>query len=71
MHPTSPPVHLPHQRGPLHDLPATPEAYDDVLASVTEEALARLTPEGNLEHPDCVDDIGDTSLGITSLLALA
>lgn len=71
MHPTSPPVHLPHQRGPLHDLPATPEAYDEVLASVTEEALARLTPEGNLEHPDCVDDIGDTSLGITSLLALA
>jgi hypothetical protein len=29
------------------------------------------TPEGNLEHPDCVDDIGDTSLGITSPLALA
>ncbi|PWI14731.1 hypothetical protein DI272_11600 [Streptomyces sp. Act143] len=64
-------MYLPHQRGPLHDLPDTPEAYDAVLADVTEQALARLTPEGNLEHPDCVDDIGDTSLGITSLLAFA
>ncbi|MER7405868.1 hypothetical protein ABT373_26110 [Streptomyces sp. NPDC000070] len=64
-------MHLPHQRGPLHDLPDTPEAYDAVLADVTEQALARMTPQGNLEHPDCVDDIGDTSLGVTSLLALA
>ncbi|WP_210594217.1 hypothetical protein [Streptomyces sp. GESEQ-35] len=64
-------MHLPHQRGPLHDLPDTPEAYDAVLADVAEQALARITPEGNLEHPDCVDDIGDTSLGVTSLLGLA
>ncbi|MEV1063520.1 hypothetical protein [Streptomyces sp. NPDC050263] len=64
-------MYLTHQRGPLHDLPDTPEAYDAVLADVVEQALRRLTPEGNLEHPDCVDDIGDTSLGITSLLALA
>ncbi|MER5428136.1 hypothetical protein [Streptomyces sp. NPDC002588] len=64
-------MHLLHQRGPLHDLPDTPEAHDAVLADVTEQALARLTPEGNLEHPDCLDDVGDTSLGITSLLALA
>jgi hypothetical protein len=64
-------VYLPHQRGPLHDLADTPQAYDAVLADVTEQALARLTPQGSLEHPDCVDDIGDTSLGITSLLALA
>ncbi|MGC9540452.1 hypothetical protein [Streptomyces sp. UG1] len=64
-------MHLPRQLGALHDLPDTPEAYDAVLADVTEQALARLTPEGNLEHPDCVDDIGDTSLGITSLLAFA
>lgn len=64
-------MHLLHQRAPLHDLPDTPEAYDAVLADVVEQALARLTPEGNLEHPDCVDDIGDTSLGITSLLVLA
>ncbi|MEU9284624.1 hypothetical protein AB0D57_07785 [Streptomyces sp. NPDC048275] len=64
-------MHLLRQLGPLHDLPDTPEAYDAVLADVVEQALARLTPEGNLEHPDCVDDIGDTSLGITSLLALA
>lgn len=71
MHLTPPPVHLTHQRGPLHDLPDTPEAYDAVLVDVVEQALARMTPEGNLEHPDCVDDIGDTSLGITSLLALA
>ncbi|WP_261720303.1 hypothetical protein [Streptomyces sp. FZ201] len=62
---------LPHQRGPLHDLPDTPEAYDEVLAGITEQALARLTPEGSLEHPDALDDIGDTSLGVTSLLALA
>ncbi|MFD4504940.1 hypothetical protein [Streptomyces sp. NPDC058457] len=64
-------MHLPRQLGPLHDLPSTPEAYDAVLADVVEQALARLTPEGNLEHPDADDDIGDTSLGITSLLALA
>ncbi|WP_149828128.1 hypothetical protein [Streptomyces tailanensis] len=64
-------MHLTHQRGPLHDLPDTPEAYDAVLADVVEQTLARITPEGNLEHPDCGDDIGDTSLGITSLLALA
>ncbi|KUN09653.1 hypothetical protein AQI95_03530 [Streptomyces yokosukanensis] len=64
-------MHLPYQRGPLHDLPDTPQAYDSVLADASEEALARLTPEGSLEHPDAHDDIGDTSLGITSLLALA
>ncbi|WKX06444.2 hypothetical protein [Streptomyces sp. NL15-2K] len=64
-------MHLTHQRGPLHDLPDSPEAYDAVLADVVEQALTRMTPEGNLEHPECVDDIGDTSLGITSLLALA
>jgi hypothetical protein len=64
-------VHLPRRLGPLHHLPDTPEAYDAVLAGVTEQALARLTPEGNVEHPDCGDDIGDTSLGITSLLAFA
>jgi len=64
-------VHLLHQRGSLHDLPDTPEAYDAVLADVVGQALARLTPEGSLEHPDCDDDIGDTSLGVTSLLALA
>ncbi|MER5474377.1 hypothetical protein [Streptomyces sp. NPDC002685] len=64
-------MHLPYQRGPLHDLPDDPAAYDAVLAAVTEEALARLTPDGNLEHPAAGEDIGDTSLGITSLLALA
>lgn len=71
MHLPHPPVHLLHQRGPLHDLPDTPEAYDAVLAGVVEQALARITPQGNLEHPEADDDIGDTSLGITSLLALA
>jgi hypothetical protein len=64
-------VHLLHQRGPLHDLPDTQEAYDAVLADVVEQALRRIIPDGNLEHPDCHDDIGDTSLGITSLLAFA
>ncbi|MFJ4784117.1 hypothetical protein [Streptomyces sp. NPDC088794] len=64
-------MHLLHQRGPLHDLPDTPEAYDAVLADVVEQALRRITPDGNLEHPDALDDIGDTSLGITSLLAFA
>ncbi|MFD4877101.1 hypothetical protein ACFWOB_27595 [Streptomyces sp. NPDC058420] len=64
-------MHLLHQRGPLHHLPDTPEAYDAVLAGVAEQALRRITPEGSLEHPDCQDDIGDTSLGMTSLLAFA
>ncbi|MFL4908852.1 hypothetical protein ACJ6WF_38065 [Streptomyces sp. MMS24-I2-30] len=62
---------LPYQRRPLHDLPDTPQAYDVVLADVAEQALARLTPEGSLEHPEAYLDIGDTSLGVTSLLALA
>ncbi|WP_329528271.1 hypothetical protein [Streptomyces sp. NBC_01462] len=64
-------MHLPYQRGRLDDLQDDPAAYDTVLAAVTEEALARLTPDGDLEHPATVQDIGDTSLGITSLLALA
>ncbi|MFJ4466649.1 hypothetical protein ACIP2X_03920 [Streptomyces sp. NPDC089424] len=64
-------MHLPYQRRPLHDLPDTPEAYDAVLAAVTEESLARLTAEGSFEHPTAVLDVGDTSLGVTSLLALA
>ncbi|MGW1543798.1 hypothetical protein ACWCPM_26760 [Streptomyces sp. NPDC002309] len=64
-------MHLPHQRRPLHDLPDTPEAYDAVLAALAEEALARITPDGSLEHPAAVLDVGDTSLGVTSLLALA
>ncbi|MGY6023333.1 hypothetical protein [Streptomyces spinosirectus] len=64
-------MHLLHQRGPLHDLPDSPEDYDAVLAGVVEQALRRMTPEGNFEHPGCVDDIGDTSLGLTSLLLLA
>ncbi|MFJ5262298.1 hypothetical protein ACIQAC_17705 [Streptomyces sp. NPDC088387] len=64
-------MHLPYQRGPLHHLPDTEEAYDAVLADVTEQALARITPHGGLEHPAAVLDVGDTSLGVTSLLALA
>ncbi|MGW3915729.1 hypothetical protein ACWEBX_30005 [Streptomyces sp. NPDC005070] len=64
-------MHLPYQRGALHDLPDDPAAYDAVLAAVAEQALARITPEGNLEHPAAREDVGDTSLGITSLLALA
>jgi hypothetical protein len=38
-------VHLLHQRGPLHDLPDTSEAYDTVLADVVEQAgTRRATP---------------------------
>ncbi|WP_151481195.1 hypothetical protein [Streptomyces albicerus] len=64
-------MYLPRQRGQLHHLPDDPAAYDAVLAGVTETALSRLTPEGSLENPAAGDDIGDTSLGITSLLGLA
>ncbi|MGP4051390.1 hypothetical protein [Streptomyces sp. 2A115] len=64
-------MYLPRQRGQLHHLPDDSAAYDAVLAGVTETALARLTREGSLENPAAGDDIGDTSLGITSLLALA
>ncbi|MGW0800572.1 hypothetical protein [Streptomyces sp. NPDC002692] len=55
----------------MHDLADDPAAYDSVLVSVTEEALARLIPDGSLEHPTAVLDVGDTSLGVTSLPALA
>lgn len=64
-------MYLTYQRGALHDLPDDADAYDAVLARVAEEALARITPDGNLERPGCVLDVGDTSLGVTSLLALA
>jgi len=64
-------VFLTYQRGALHDLADDRAAYDAVLERVTAQALARITEDGNLERPGCGDDIGDTSLGITSLLALA
>lgn len=68
---TGRPVYLTHQRGALHDLADDPAAYDAVLERAAAQALDRLTDEGNLERPGCQDDIGDTSLGVTSLLALA
>ncbi|MDX6346871.1 MAG: hypothetical protein QOF84_1661 [Streptomyces sp.] len=64
-------VFLTYQRGALHDLPDDAAAYDAVLERVAAQALDRITADGNLERPGCGDDIGDTSLGITSLLALA
>ncbi|TKA12275.1 hypothetical protein [Actinacidiphila oryziradicis] len=62
---------LTYQHGSLHDLPDDPAAYDAVLARVADTALARITPDGNLEHPAAWDDLGDTSHGVTALLALA
>jgi hypothetical protein len=64
-------VFLTYQRGALHDLPDDPAAYDAVLERIAAQALDRITADGNLERPGCGDDIGDTSLGITSLPALA
>jgi hypothetical protein len=64
-------VFLTYQRGALHDLPDDPAAYDAVLERIAAQALDRITAGGNLERPGCGDDISDTSLGITSLLALA
>lgn len=65
------PVVLNSQDVSVHDTPCLPEDYDRVLAALVPAALAGLRPDGNLELDPDDEDVGDTSLGVTSLLALA
>jgi hypothetical protein len=65
------PVYLPSQHAPVRDLPDDEETRRAVLAEAVRSALAHQQPDGNLEDPAADDDIGDMSLGVTSLLCLA
>ncbi|WP_443061234.1 hypothetical protein [Streptomyces sp. NBC_00391] len=56
-------MHLTHQRGPLHDLPDTLEAYDAVLAAVTEEALALPYLSDDGDRPRRIPDAEVASAG--------
>ncbi|OIV35321.1 hypothetical protein BIV57_21975 [Mangrovactinospora gilvigrisea] len=64
------------QELPLHDVPDSEADRDALLADIVAVALKRANahPEGSLERPDADDlsgDMGDTNLGVASLLALA
>lgn len=52
----------------LHDIPAD---YDRVLAAAIDRVLANQSPAGSFEVPGQVYDIGDNSLGVSSLVAFA
>ncbi|MET8765120.1 hypothetical protein [Lentzea sp. NPDC004782] len=64
-------VYLPSQHASVHDLPDDDEELRKVLARAVSAVLARQRPDGNLEDPAVVDDIGDMTLGVVSLLCLA
>ncbi|HEV7965823.1 MAG TPA: hypothetical protein VGP57_25000, partial [Actinoplanes sp.] len=65
------PVVLRSQHRSIHDTPCTPADYNRVLAAAAANALARQSADGSLELDAADEDVGDTSLGVTSLLALA
>lgn len=52
----------------LHDIPTD---YDRVLAAAIDRVLANQSPDGSFEVPGQVYDIGDNSLGVSSLVAFA
>ena len=64
-------VYLPSQHASQHDLPDDPDTMRKVLADAVQAALDHQQPDGNFEDPAADDDIGDMSLGVTSLLCLA
>jgi hypothetical protein len=65
------PVYLPSQHASLHDLPDDTDTLRAVLADAVAKAVAGQRPDGNLEDPAADDDIGDMTLGVVSLFALA
>jgi hypothetical protein len=65
------PVVLHSQHRSVREMPCAPADYDRVLASIVASALAHQGPDGSLEIDPASEDVGDTSLGTTSLLALA
>lgn len=64
-------VLLPHRHRSLQDVPRSPADHDRVLRRVVASALAAQGPGGSLELDPQREDVGDTSLGVTSLIALA
>ncbi|MBR7829790.1 hypothetical protein KDK95_26030 [Actinospica sp. MGRD01-02] len=64
-------VYLPSQHASVHDLPLDPDSRARVLAEIVAAAIDRQQADGNFEDPAADDDIGDMSLGVISLLALA
>ena len=64
-------VYLPSQHASQHNLPDDADTLRAVLADAVSAALEHQQPDGNLEDPAADDDIGDMSLGVTSLLCLA
>ncbi|PWK81399.1 hypothetical protein C8D88_11721 [Lentzea atacamensis] len=64
-------VYLPSQHASVHDLPDDHDELRRVLDRAVSAVLARQRPDGNLEDPAAVDDIGDMALGVVSLLCLA
>jgi hypothetical protein len=64
-------VYLPSQHASVHNLPDDPQQLRTVLAEAVAMVISRQRPDGNFEDPAVVDDIGDMSLGVLSLLCLA
>ncbi|HET9173444.1 MAG TPA: hypothetical protein VFN97_28695 [Actinospica sp.] len=64
-------IYLPSQHASVHDLPLDPATRTRVLAEIVAAAIALQQADGNFEDPAADDDIGDMSLGVVSLLALA
>ena len=65
------PVYLPSQHAAVHDLPVDADSLRTVLDGAVAAAMLHQQPDGNFEDPAADDDIGDMSLGVTSLLCLA
>lgn len=55
----------------VHETPCAPGDYDAFLSAVVVHALGLQRGDGNLEIDPGGADVGDTSLGVTSLLLLA
>ena len=65
------PVFLASQHACLHDVPDDRAQLDLVLADAARTALVHQQPDGSFEDPKSDDDIGDTALGVISLICLA
>lgn len=64
-------VYLPSQHASVHDLPDDDEQLRMVLSRAVSAAIDRQRRDGNLEDLAVVEDIGDMTLGVVSLLCLA
>lgn len=65
------PVYLPNQHAGVHDLPVDADSLRTVLDGAVAAAMLHQQSDGNFEDPAADDDIGDMSLGVTSLLCLS